>query len=612
MSVDKDDTMYSTAEDAEFAALMAASSLGAPHVQTCATGIDEGTRRQLRAAVSATGEEALSLPGDEDLDAPAAAAARTSVKTDAVAADDGPVATRASTLPRHHTLLVCDIERISALYDHAASARRRVLALLVERASQDWGVTPWRSHLLHEDRGDGVLLVASPGSGKTETYLNLMREALRGSVRSERLHQRALLHPAGEAAVSLLRCANENKQSRPRTDYLLNFDRWAWSVDAKHQTSACHYERQQRWMLELCHWSQAPAKPPEPQSARRPVPLPGDDLVLTVSEQTWRSAVEGGTLRSERLTDLLHAPPPSPWARLTLRSAQLGELSEALVWKLGQSRDCQRSLPGWSAFAGYVDRGAVRPFDARPEPVADLTLSPESLLIASELAVDLDSARRQPIPAQAAPPPNMDEYAVRPGSTLLVPRGEQTTLESQHAPSRHGPGPGEGENLVEGTGALLWSKKDEERGERQARLWMRVHLHEGDTGERLPVTLTYSQSDRHAITVAFHPGTDSEVRWTFARDLLVNGLHHSVGIGDVIVWPAAPDRTAENSTVQRVHIRLRSPEGTALLSVARPDITAFLDISEALASSAVTETDNGYLKAWERELTELICPRASE
>ncbi|MFE2879596.1 SsgA family sporulation/cell division regulator [Streptomyces roseus] len=608
--------MYSTAEDAEFAALMAASSLGAPHVQAaCATGIDEGTRRQLRAAAAVPADETLPFPGDEDLEV-AAATVRTGVEADATVADDGPTGTRACTLaralPRHHMLLACDIKRLHALHDHSASTRQRVLALLVERASQDWGAaSTWRGHLLHEDRGDGILLVASPGSSKTETYINLMREALQGSVNSEPLRQRPSLHPAGEAALSLLRSANGNSQSLPRPDYLLNLN-WAGSVDVKHQTPASQYDRWQRLMLELCKWSQAPGKPTEPQLARRPASLSGDDLVLTVSEPTWRSRIERGTLRSERLTDLLHAPPPLPWARLTLRSTQLGELRDALAWKQRRPRDGQRHLPVWNAFAGCEGRGADGPPDGRPEPAANLTLSPESLLVASELAVDLDAARRQPIPAQAATPPNMDEYTVRPGSTLLLPREEQTTPELKHVPSHHGSGPGEGENLVEGTGALLWSKKDQEGGERQARLWMRVHLHEGDTGERLPVTLTYSQSDRHAITVAFHPGTDSEVRWTFARDLLVNGLHHSVGIGDVIVWPAAPARTTEAITVQRVHIRLRSPEGTALLSVARPDITAFLDTSEVLASSAATETDNGYLTAWERELTELICPRASE
>ncbi|WP_328965738.1 SsgA family sporulation/cell division regulator [Streptomyces virginiae] len=580
MSVDKDDTLHSTAEDAEFAALMAASSLGAPHVQTCATGIDEGTRGQLRAAVAATGDATLPHPRNEELDVAAAAAPQFGVGADAAAADDRQAGTGASTLgkalPMRPMLIL-----INFRLDDSIVARRRVLALLTDQAVQDWGGTSWR----RADRGDGILLVGPSGRGRAETATCLLREALRGAARNERLHERRMLHPAGEAAWWLR--ADWEKESRPRPDYLLEHDRRPWIVEAKHLPNACL----QRLMREVCEWSQVPGRLPELQPALRPAPLPSDGLALNVDEPIWRTVYEAGGIPRACLTDLLHAPPPSPWALLTLHCAQLSEWREAFVWKPCRPGGTRRTLLGRNALAACEGRNAAGLFDVRPESLPDLTLAADSLLVASELAMDLDTARRHPIPAQAATLPNMDECTVLPGSTLFVPRGDQGTLEL--APSPAGPDLREGEERMEGTGQLLWSKKDKEGGERQARLWMRVHLHEGDTGERLPVTLIYSQADRHAIAAVFYASTDSEVRWTFARELLVDGLHRSVGIGDVIVWPTEPAQPAETSNVQRVHIRLRSPEGTALLSVARPDIAAFLDVSEPLASSAVTETDNG-------------------
>ncbi|MFD5618477.1 SsgA family sporulation/cell division regulator [Streptomyces yangpuensis] len=613
MSADKDDTMHNTAEDAEFAALMAASSLGAPHVQNHATGIDESARRQLKAAIAAPEDTALPFVPGEDPDVTSADARLPGAETGPVAtAEDGRARTDGSdvSMALHHRrlLLAVDIAGYGPQVD-SDSMRRQLLEIL-ERASQECFGEPRLRDIMSPDRGDAVFLVAPPGSGKTSMALSLLLEARRGSLRRERLHHRYALHPVREAVQRWLLCVERDERPRPPLDILTSLNHWAWMRGAGHQAPVCPNEPSARWLSALRKWSQEPGRPSELQTAR--YSMPDGDPARAVDEPTSRSAVAAGMLLSERLTDLLHAPPPSPWSRLTLRCTQLDGPRGSLACKPGRPGGGQRSLPGWEGFLTRQERSVAGLFDVPPKPRPDLTLSPETLLLASELAVDLDAARRLPIPAQAATPPNMDEYMVRPGSTLLVPRGEQAALELEHASLRPAPGSGEGEDPVEGTGELLWNKKDRNGDERQARMWMRVHLHEGDRGERLPVTLTYSQADRHAITVAFHTGTDSDVRWTFARDLLVDGLHHSVGIGDVIVWPTTPAPPTGSSDAPRVHIRLRSPEGTALLSVARPDIAAFLDTSAPLASSVVTETDNGYLKAWERELTELIGPRASE
>ncbi|MFE7092975.1 SsgA family sporulation/cell division regulator [Streptomyces erythrochromogenes] len=612
MSADKDDTMHNTAEDAEFAALMAASSLGAPHVQNHATGIDEHTRRQLKAAIATPDDEALPLLPEDTPDVAAAEARLPGAETGpAATAEDGPARTDESDarMALHHRrlLLSVDIAGYGAQVD--LTLAQQYLLELLERVGQELG-EPRPRDTGHPDRGDAVFLFAPCGGGKTSMALSLLLDARRGSPSSERLHQRHMLHPVREAAQRWLLGVEKGKRLRPPLDILSTLNHSVWMTSPGHRPPACPQEPQARWLSALREWSQKSGRPPELQTAR--CSKPDDDLALAVDEPTWRSVVAAGMLLSERLTDLLHAPPPSPWSRLTLHCTQTDGLRGVLACKPSRPGGGQRSLTGWNGSLGHQGRPVAGLFDVRSKHRPDLTLSPETLLLASELAVDLDAARRLPIPAQAATPPNMDEYTVRPGSTLLVPRGEQAALELEQAFSRPAPGSGEGEDPVEGTGELLWNKKGRNGDERQARMWMRVHLHEGDRGERLPVTLTYSQADRHAITVAFHTGTDSDVRWTFARDLLVDGLHHSVGIGDVIVWPTTPAPPTGSNDAPRVHIRLRSPDGTALLSVARPDIAAFLDTSEPLASSVVTETDNGYLKAWERELTELIGPRASE
>ncbi|MFJ7586706.1 SsgA family sporulation/cell division regulator [Streptomyces sp. NPDC097617] len=637
MSVDKDDTMHSTAEDAEFAALMAASSLGAPHVQTCATGMDEGTRGRLRDAVAATDDATPLLLDDgededdgEALDVAAAAAPRIGAEADgATSTGEGAVSTSMSALaselrelrsryrlaPGLSQIVLIGYCGLSSRDEGTASVRRRILALLAEQVLHDGGGASWRyGHPLQADRGDGVLLLVPRGPVESEAYVSLVRGGLRGAVRDERPWRRRFLWTAGEAALPWPRRADWPEQPRPEPDYLLHLGHGSWNVEAKDQPPACLDEGPQRLLLEVCKCRKAPGRLSEPQSARGSAMLPGADPALAVRGLVVRALVSAGMIPQACLTDLLHAPPPARWVRPQLAGDPFRERNEAFAWPPGRPADGWRSLPGWNALTMCEGREGTGLFEARPETLPDLTLPSASLLVAAELAVDLGGVHRQSIPAQASTPPNLDEYTVWPGSSILVPRAERTGFEPGPEPSRRGPDPVEGEGLVEGAGELLWSKKGKEGGEHRARLWMRVHFHEGDTGERLPVTMICSQADRHAITVVFYAGTDDEVRWTFARELLADGLHNSVGIGDVIVWPTAPNPVpeAETGKVQRVHVRLRSPEGTALLSVARPDITAFLEISEPLVSSVVTETDGDYLKVWERELAELICPHVSE
>ena len=82
----------------------------------------------------------------------------------------------------------------------------------------------------------------------------------------------------------------------------------------------------------------------------------------------------------------------------------------------------------------------------------------------------------------------------------------------------------------------------------------------------LPVRadLRYEPSDPYAVQVAFHTstaGSGDVVEWTFARDLLSEGIDLPCGEGDVQVWPSS----RASSTV--VCLSLSSPSGRALFEV---------------------------------------------
>lgn len=96
----------------------------------------------------------------------------------------------------------------------------------------------------------------------------------------------------------------------------------------------------------------------------------------------------------------------------------------------------------------------------------------------------------------------------------------------------------------------------------------------------LPVSvragLSYDAEDPYAVTVAFHTGsgnTADVVQWTFARELLTDGVTAPVGMGDVRVWPC----TSDNQPV--VCLSLSSPSGRALFEVPEPELIEFLTMT---------------------------------
>jgi hypothetical protein len=93
------------------------------------------------------------------------------------------------------------------------------------------------------------------------------------------------------------------------------------------------------------------------------------------------------------------------------------------------------------------------------------------------------------------------------------------------------------------------------------------------TGAVTPIDaeLQYDPRDPYAVTTVFMTGT-SQVRWTFGRELLLEGLYEPSGDGDVHVWPCLD---SDGHAV--VIIELCSPDGEALVQARTGDLNIFVD-----------------------------------
>lgn len=98
------------------------------------------------------------------------------------------------------------------------------------------------------------------------------------------------------------------------------------------------------------------------------------------------------------------------------------------------------------------------------------------------------------------------------------------------------------------------------------------------TGVATPMqaNLTYDPNDPFAVTAVFMTVT-GDVRWTFGRELLVEGLYEPSGDGDVHVWPCLD---ADGNSV--VIIELCSPDGEALVQARTSDLITFADRMTAM------------------------------
>jgi hypothetical protein len=106
------------------------------------------------------------------------------------------------------------------------------------------------------------------------------------------------------------------------------------------------------------------------------------------------------------------------------------------------------------------------------------------------------------------------------------------------------------------------------------RIWQAVSLQCLDARGRsleLPAELGWDPTDPYAVAVAFGwPGTT--VCWLVGRDLLIDGLTHPAGEGDVLLWPSID----ENGRAAVV-VELCSPNGRLVAQLSTRELRAFLD-----------------------------------
>lgn len=87
----------------------------------------------------------------------------------------------------------------------------------------------------------------------------------------------------------------------------------------------------------------------------------------------------------------------------------------------------------------------------------------------------------------------------------------------------------------------------------------------------VPARLSYRAADPYAVHITFHIGSAHPVDWTFARELLVEGVFRPCGHGDVRVWPT---KVSGRSVVL---VALSSPDGDALLEAPAAQVSAWLE-----------------------------------
>lgn len=86
----------------------------------------------------------------------------------------------------------------------------------------------------------------------------------------------------------------------------------------------------------------------------------------------------------------------------------------------------------------------------------------------------------------------------------------------------------------------------------------------------LDAEFEYNPADPYAVSILFSD-EPTPVRWTFARELLVEGFYEPTGDGDVHVWPCL---NTEGAAV--VILELSSPSGEVLVQVSSRSLSAFI------------------------------------
>lgn len=92
----------------------------------------------------------------------------------------------------------------------------------------------------------------------------------------------------------------------------------------------------------------------------------------------------------------------------------------------------------------------------------------------------------------------------------------------------------------------------------------------------VPVVLRYDTADPFAVSAEFRATPTETVLWTFARELMAQGLAEPAGEGDVRICPS--DSGADDGVL----ISLESEDGAAVVRAATAEVVDFLLQSFAL------------------------------
>ncbi|MFF3322036.1 SsgA family sporulation/cell division regulator [Streptomyces sp. NPDC002889] len=87
----------------------------------------------------------------------------------------------------------------------------------------------------------------------------------------------------------------------------------------------------------------------------------------------------------------------------------------------------------------------------------------------------------------------------------------------------------------------------------------------------VPARLIYRTADPYAVHITFHIDSEHPVVWSFARELLVEGVFRPSGHGDVRIRPTKTDGRCV------ILMTLSSPDGEALLEAPSALVSAWLE-----------------------------------
>ena len=116
--------------------------------------------------------------------------------------------------------------------------------------------------------------------------------------------------------------------------------------------------------------------------------------------------------------------------------------------------------------------------------------------------------------------------------------------------------------------------------------------------------LAYRTDDPYAVQITFHVGSRAPVQWTFARELLVEGVFRPCGNGDVRVWPTKVDGR------NVLCLALSSPDGEALVEAPSSPVAAWLERT-LRAVAPGTEHEHERI-GMDDGISQLLAPAAGE